>query len=492
MICKACGTQCRGLYCSHCGAPLAVGVPPVPVAESQAQAVPTPSATTELAQTPPQKENKQKAQRAKRPRVRVRMRQVFFPSLVFFLPLIYLFVDAFVVYSNVLRASAEGGTVLRLLVSRLLDASFNANPVSDIIAATVGGDGSVITLLSVKGILAAPTAHPALLAPAAILAISAVVSALGGILVLFTAGRILSWRPTAVFVIGGGFLASLAPLLADLAFRLYHVANGGMAAADVAIRSFGLSFEVILTCGLSLALMLPAVRAIRRAAGGQGVFVAPPYALLCRRFWAIRLLGALFTLAAIVLPLGGLLIESSVVGKPIYLFLDGVEHASYNASVVARAFFAKDLLATASAVIPLIALLIVPLTLLAVFPALFSLLRFLFTRPIKAALLKRRKKAFLRTGQRLRRIALIAPALFVACGIVAFLLLLLGARAHIAPANVGETLTVIYLLLAYARSIAALHTTGLLVCVLSLVLSNVAGSLGRAFVALSLEKHPKK
>ena len=116
----------------------------------------------------------------------------------------------------------------------------------------------------------------------------------------------------------------------------------------------------------------------------------------------------------------------------------------------------------------------------------------MFARPIKAALIKRRQRAFLRTGKQLRRIALVTPAILVVCGIAVFLLLLLGARAHISLSDVGETLTVSYLLLLFARGSTALYTTGVMVCVLSLVLSNIAGTLARAFVALSLEKHSQK
>lgn len=489
MICKACGTQCRGPFCSHCGAPLENAAPQAPV--PQPSAVPAPSATAPVA-TAPQKEESAKGRRTRHPRVRVKMRQVFFPSLVFFLPLIYLFVDAFVVYSSTLQASAEGGTALHLLVGHLTDPAFAANPLSDVMAAATGTNAPLLTLLSVKGILTAPAAHPALVAPAVILALSAVVSALGGIFVLFTAGRALSCRPMAHFVVGGGFFAALAPLLADLAFRLYHVANGGMAAADAAMRGFGLSFEVLLTCALSLAVMLPAVRAIRRAAGGHSVLVAPPYSLICRNFLVCRLLGAIFALAAILVPFAGLLIELSPGVKLLDACLYGIENASYHAQVVFTAFFVGDYIATVNAAFPFFALSILPLMLLAALPALFSLLRLLLTRPIKVALLKRRQRAFLRTGKRLRRVAITIVAIYTLFAVTTLLLLLFGARAHVDFANVADTLTLMYLLLAFAKSGAALYTTGILLCTLSIVLSNIAGGFFRAFVALSLEKHPPK
>ena len=63
--------------------------------------------------------------------------------------------------------------------------------------------------------------------------------------------------------------------------------------------------------------------------------------------------------------------------------------------------------------------------------------------------------------------------------------MLWGTRAHVDPANVDETLALLYLLLAFVRGSGRLYTAGILTAALSLVLSNVAGGFARGFVALA-------
>lgn len=490
MICKACGTEYRGKCCPRCGELHEGDISPTsPVTPTRAEIVPVASDADNAQARASRKTKKRVHHRAAPPRVKVRLRQIFFPSLLYFLPLLYLFTDAFVVYTGGLQLVTEEGTVLHVLVMRLLDAAFAANPLSDVIAATVGGDTALFTLLSVKDILTAPASHPCLIAPAVILAFSALMGAVCGVMMLFTAGKALRVRPLADLAVGGGFFAALAPLLADLAFRLYHVANGGVAAADAAISCFGLSVEVMLAGALSLIVMLPAVRAIRRAVGGQGVYLTAPQALLCKSLYLTRLLGVIFAFAATVLPFVTLLLTVSDGGTLLEVFFAALEGASGNALAILEAFFMQDAPLALEATLGLFTLPILPLMLLFTLPAFLSILHLLLTSSVGAAIDEKRQRALLKTGKRLRRVPALLLILYVLFGIVALLIMLWGTRAHVDPANVDETLALLYLLLAFVRGSGRLYTAGILTAALSLVLSNVAGGFARGFVALSLEKH---
>ncbi len=490
MICKACGTEYLGKNCPHCGTLREDGrSPTTPVSPQRAAEAPATSLTDNTGIQATKKTKKRARHRVTRPQAKLGMRQVFFPSLAYFLPLFYLFFDVFVVCAVGLQAGAGEGSVLRSLIARLLDASFAANPTSDVIAATVGGEEALFTLLSVGDILTAPAAHLSLVAPALILAFSALISAISGMLMLFTAGRALRARPFVDLAIGGGFFAALAPLLCDLAYRIYHAVSGGVAAADAAISCFGLSVEAMLVGALSLVVMLPAVRAIRRAAGGKGVYLTATEDLLCKSLFLSRLFGVLFALVAIVLPFGTLLLTVSSGGTLLEVFFVALEGVSGNALSILEAFFMQDALLAVEAVFALCTLLALPLMLLFALSALLSTLRLWLTRSVVAAGDEECQMALLKTGKSLRRIPTSLLVCYVLFGIVAFLITLWGARAHVDPASVDETLSLIYLILTFVRGSGRLYTAGVLTAALSLILSNVAGGFARGFVARSIEKH---
>lgn len=512
MICKACGTECRGTHCPHCGEKLVHETFKVTGAADQAvrqvsvvdtETHTTPHADTANAQPRAASAFGEKVDRAKpkkrrssarqpRSRVQIKMRQVFFPSLVFFLPLFYLFVDVFVLYSDALYAQTEGSTVLSLLISRLSDAAFFSNPVAEIAAATLGDHTPLIETLTVWQILSAPHAYFSLVAPAVILAASALISALCGVLMLFSAGKLLRYPVVADIAVGGGFFAALAPLLASLAPRLYHVANGGLAAADAAAQSFGISIEMILACGLTLTMMLPAVRAVRRAVGGDGVYLSSSYRAIGCRFGVIRTLGALTALSALVLPLLSLFIEVSRQGTMLEVFFDALEGVEGDLHTL-KALFADNFAFLATeALYGMLTLPIVPLMLLSTVTSVFAVLRFLLATPAKLAANPRRCRAFCKTGATLRRASVAMLAFYVLFAIVAFLLLLVGTglRAHIDLFDINGTLTLLYLLLAYIKTYGTLYTVGILLAALSLLLSTVAGNFARAFVILAKEEYP--
>ena len=288
MICKSCGTECRGAYCSHCGAPLvneAFAAPPAPASlgDSVKNQAPVPTETgavstsatstkkgEDISQKQSGKADKKRAGRKEkgaRCTPKIKMRQIFFPSLMLLLPLLYLFVDVFVLYSDVLYTQHGTTNVLGTLVARLTQAEFASNPVSDLIVSTLGGSTTLLETLSIKDILGAVDLYRSVVLPAALLAVLSIFSAFCGLAVLFSRGRILCVRFLADTVITVGFAAVVAPFLGGVLFCLPHLLSGGLTGADAAMRLFGFSIEVWLLCGLSFALMLPAVRSLRRTAG---------------------------------------------------------------------------------------------------------------------------------------------------------------------------------------------------------------------------------
>ena len=506
MVCRSCGTEGRGSFCSHCGAPLvneAFNVANKSEAlshqEQAAQPVQPPvSLTAEQKKSPNplvapkvRKARKARVRREKTPRplVEIKMRQVFFPSLAFFLPLLYLFLDAFVLYNEVLYTNVEGGTVLSVLMAHLMDSAFASNPVSDVIAVTCGTDLPLWQSFTVVSAL--QSGNAAFLAPAAILLAAAVICVVCGTLVLFSAGRVLRLRPIADAVIAGGVLSSVAPLLADVAYRLHFVFQGGTAAADAAMPMFTLSVEAMLLQALSVALLLPAARAMRRAAAGEGVYVTLPYRVLAKSTFLARMAACFTGTLAALLPFVLLALPICENGTLLELCFDTIEPVVDNLSILKGIFggIAFDELMDATLLTLLLP--VVPLMALWLLLAIFKLVRMLLVSTRRVATSARRRRSFKRLGITLRRIPAVLLSEFVTCGGVFFFLslLLTGLKAHLHLDAVQDTLTLLYLVIAFVKLNVRLYTVGVLAAVASLVLGTVAGNCAKAFVMGSLAAH---
>lgn len=536
MVCKSCGTEGRGSFCAHCGASLvneAFTVAPnqaldyskiqdqvtafkqrkdagggqwasptpqsgatVPPARQPAP-VATSGRTVPHAEAAPLRADKktQKKQgrvRLKRPPVQIKMRQVFFPALCLLLPLLYLFVDAFVLYSEALYAESEGMTLLSALMANLTDGAFASNPVSDVIAATCGKEVSLWQSLTALSALA--SGNEALLAPALILVVAALACALCGVLVIFTAGRILRSRPFADLTVFSGIFASVAPLLADVAYRLYFLPSGGLDAADAAMPLFGLSIEVMLLQALSAVMLLPAARAMRRAAAGEGIYVTLPYRILAKSKTVVRLGAVLLGLAAALLPFVLLFVPISKNGTLLEIFLDTLETLMPNLDAMKGVFGEVVLEDFAESAVLIVLLPVVPVMALWLLLSLFKLLRIAVAPSRRVAASKRRRRSFQRLGHTLRRIPAALLSGFVTSGLLYFLSLffLTGLGAHLHLGEVSDTLTLLYLSIAFVRLNVRLYSVGVLVTVGALALATVAGNCARAFVLAAKEAHAEE
>ncbi|MBQ9802480.1 MAG: hypothetical protein IJW51_05365 [Clostridia bacterium] len=430
---------------------------------------------------------KQKKQR----KAHISFGRVFFPALALLLPLIYLFTDAFILYSEALFVGGEGETLLARLIAQLSDAAFAANPVFDLIGVTYGGAEPLFEILTVFDVLSAGGEYASLLAPAWLICLTAVFSALCAVLILFTAGRILRVRAVADAVVIGGSLAAMAPFLADLSFRIYHVINGGFEAADLAIGQFSLSVELMLTLALSLCVVLPAVRALRRAAGGDGVYVTFPYRVASKLPTLARLLSLVLGAVAAVIPFVLFVVPACSAGT------------LYDALSNALGYFGDDFLSridlfggtpiavVADAVAALLHLALLIFMLLALVRAALRVLRVFFTGAHRVAVKKRVRRKFTRAGGVWRKPALHVLRCYIAIAVVAVLLTLFGTpmRAHVDFASVSDTLTLVYLVIAWAKAYCKLLSAGVMLCALSLALATVAGNLSRAFVSRAIEDH---
>ena len=492
MICKSCGTECRGTHCSHCGAPLvneAFSAPPAPapLTDNASSSTLTAAASTApvSVEKAPSSVGKTRAKRKKKQNKsypKIRMRQIFFPSLMLFLPLFYLFLDVFVCYSDALYVQQDGVSALSHFIVRLASAEFAANPVSDLIIANFGGNAALLDTLTVKEILSATDTYRPFVLPAALLAVLSVLSAICGIVTLFSGGKVLRVRAVADTVVMGGLLGALAPLFAGILFRVPYVLSGGLAGADAAMCLFGYSIEVILLCGISLTLMLPAVRSLRRAVAGEGLYLTAPYRLLGKKIGLTRFLGVLSALLAIGLSLFAL---TAQITEEIGIYIEGVDT---NITALLGIFDGGDMTKLCQGLYGLMILLLLLFAVFSTLRAVMATLRLLLAKPSKIAVKKRRRQALMRTGKVLRGNAIRLLTLYVVfCVLAVLLLLAMGAKSHVEIASVSDTLAVVYLLIAWVKLCAPLYTGCVLFSALSILFATVAENCAKAFVAGSAQ-----
>ncbi|MBR3863181.1 MAG: zinc ribbon domain-containing protein [Clostridia bacterium] len=504
MICKSCGTECRGAYCSHCGAPLVnEAFSNTPAQNSLADNVKAEESTptvTAVASTAPVsvekapsgvgKTRKRREKKQKQIGPKIKMRQIFFPSLMLLLPLFYLFLDVFVCYSDALYVQQNGVGALSGFIAQLASTEFAANPVSDLLVANFTGNAALFDTLTVKDILSAADIYRPFVLPAVLLAVFSLLSAICGVVTLFSGGKVLRVRVFADAVVTCGLLGALAPLLAGIFFRLSHAASGGFAGADAAMRLFGYSIEVILLCGISLALMLPAVRSLRRAAAGQGIYLTAPYRLLGKSIGLTRFFGVVSALLAIGLSLLALTVEIALGITLLDACFDALENVDANVTALLGALGSDDIILPVQGLYGLVLLTLLSIVAFSTLRAVMATLRILLARSTKIATKKRRRKALKQTGSALRGNATVLLTLYVVFYVLAVLVLLaMGVKAHVDIALVSDTLTVLYLLIAHVKFCAPLYTASVLFAALSLLFGTVAENFAKAFIVKSLQDH---
>lgn len=505
MICKNCGTECRGSYCSHCGQPL-VNEAFTPVAEVQEESpAHTPTATSASADAPertaspeapprreeggrvaPRPRNKKARHRLPWGRPRITLRQVLAPALALLLPLLYLFTDCFAVFPDALYGDVGGVSALELLISRLSSPDFATNPQADIVAATYGTPISLVTRFTLLAALGAEA--PALLKlPALLLLAAALLGALTGLMLLLTRGHLLHGKRALDCVMTVGLFAATAPLFADLIIRLAHL-SGGLAGADAAIAHVSLSLEALLIFAVTLLLTLPAVRTLRRLAEGEHIYLGAPLRLIgVGNFKRSRTLAGLFALAAIGTAASAFFqCQLGERGSVLSVAIGALPSLGADVKALLAAFVGAAPEALVPALQNLFALVLTVAVLVLAVLAAVCAIRVLFITPQKA-MKKRRRKSLLGVGALLRGAPVALLGSLAGARILLSLLLLIGTslKSHVDLFSIEETLSLLYTVIAYARTKITLSTAAVLATALSFAFAALGGGFAKSLVVIT-------
>jgi hypothetical protein len=353
-------------------------------------------------------------------------------------------------------------------MERLTGLSYETNTVGEIIELTMGESITVFETVSPSFWQSAMLSSGFVL-PSLVIVVLAVLCAASGILLLVTGGRILRVRPFVNVTLIAGAGATVAPLLSMLLLRIQYAVRDGLVLADIKMQHIVLSLEAICVMGILVCVLLPSLASLRRVAAyahKERDFVCLPYRCLSKRSFGSIKIVALLSIIAFLLLIGCFFAFpfTSAAHRSVDAVLQSIV-GDWNAAVIAvKCLFAKDgsgsAMEGAAAVMGIACYLWMLLVLFGALCALIALLRVLF---IKKDKLQKRKKNHKRVKKypKAVRNAVLAPfvTFFVLQALMCvFFLFFTSVAMHLNFENVNETLSVVYLTVAYVRTLGMTNT----------------------------------
>ena len=424
----------------------------------------------------------------------MRFRMIFPEALVLLLPLLFCFMDVFVVMADALFARGEGGTAaFRTLFSYLSSEQYTTNTAAEIGQVILGNSDPWMQLYSPFSVLRALIAGRALPAslwlPALIVGVSALLSALAGLLLLFSRGKILRFAPMADLVLIGGAAGALSPLVSLWVPAFSTLFSQGADTANALMLPRMLSVEAVLLLLLLLCITPPTLSSLRRsAASARGVqrftlLTARPFQK--RGFVTVKIATLLSALIALAASGALVLLPVTTVGGALDLNVTW-DHLVYTL----KYFFAalRDYNGTQQSALTLTSVLLeLAFFCFLLLTAVFAL--WLLWKLMRVLLMRRRTN---RQGKRKcrpvglgRTILRLYTAAFLVFGVMQAVLMFLWltqspVAAHLNLSDVGATLPVLYLTALMVRDMCRLHVGYVLLAFGGAAFALSAGELARS------------
>lgn len=474
MICKKCGTESRQSFCPRCGEALYYS--------ESLPAQPAGTASPAAEEEPVLKKRK--------PALRLSM--VIWQALALFLPLAYLFFDAFTVLSDHLFLhSASGNMNLVRLMERLSSVLYASNSVSEVTESALGEWVPLTQGISLAT-LHTGTASAAFWLPIAVTVCLALLCAAAAVLLLLTGGRILRVRTFCNLMLFGGVGAVFSPLLGTFCLRVLYSALHGITAADVMMQRILPSIESLCIMGVLACVLLPALsslRGIAAYANGQSRFLVSPFHLLADR--SLRFKKTLMiSVLLVVFPLTVcyFFLPVSTIGSLnlTTVFLDftacfdtlrATRHA-----IAAGSGATVNFLAVAEALMSAARPLATVILIIGYVGITVVLWRTVILHSASAVHKKGAKRVLKNAGKTVRGAVLAPYTAFLILQTVSILFLLFGTPlvSHLNFSDAEQTLSVFYLTMAYVRYVGGTQTLYAFMAACGMLLWHAVGNIAGA------------
>ncbi|MBE6690876.1 MAG: hypothetical protein E7590_06290 [Ruminococcaceae bacterium] len=495
MICHKCGTESREDFCPRCGEMLRSGAIPPSVPQTPA----TPAAPPTPAEPPAAAPIEQKAKREKRKKEKkgrsegpkVPFGSIAGAAAALFLPLIYLFMDAFILLSDRLFAADGSPQPLVALMQKLQDPLYANNSLQELLEVSFGENIAVYRAITPLSFLRAGEELGALVLPLLLQLLLVIGSVACAALLFVSLGRLLRSRIFTTLTVLFGIGAAISPLLGNALLHLWYAFGHGVHGADVLMQRILLAPEAACLAVILLCVLLPSLQALRNAAArmrSECETLLFPFGFLAKLpFGAVKLIAGCsillcigFTVLLTFLPIGGELTIRhlgtvlSADWKGLFDLCMGLKEG--NGSFAALAALLLD--GTT--------LLWIPITFLSVLSMLVAAVR-VFTIYPQTVWKKPRTARVLRdVGNRIRCGVLTAYSCFVLVQILLMLVSVFAtsAMAHVALSNVPATLSLLYLTVGYVSALGGTGTLYLILAIWPLLLSLLADQSSRTLLLL--------
>lgn len=480
MICKFCGTESTDKRCPNCGMHMNDQVSAVPPMPPKVNVAPT------VKEKPAPKVKAKPVRRST-----ISFGKIFWPAVALLLPIAYLIFDAYAIVAGELLQ----GNALGELMALLANPSYESIPLGELAGSVIGNETAVVEVISPYLLMSdmlsgAGAGELEFLLPVGLVALISVCSAVSGILLIVTGGRVLRSRLLTDGILLFGSAASVAPLLGSFALRLYYVLKFDGATAATKMNAVMPTLEWLLIMIFLLCTLLPAMSTLRRVAaqdGGLDAYVPLTFAAAKKcSFGALKILTGVCLLLTLVPALLYLVLQTLSVGAPLQLVREkGIDAFSAFGEALKNMKAGEDPTALAtlgeavsSMAVTVLVLVLLVLTVLVLAKALRVLL-------VSEDVLRhtKGKKKLLRAAHADGRALLTAPFAVMGCCYAVLTVLMLFASPvalHLDFDSIYDTLGVTYVTAIYAKSLCSLTTAFGAIAALGLLLWRACANFGAA------------
>ena len=376
---------------------------------------------------------------------------------------------------------------LHRFMERLSDRAYETNTVGEILELTLGEAVPAFEVVSLFSAFHAAPYESSLVLPVLVIAAFVLICAAVGVLLFLTGGRALRIRAFCNVTLFAGIGATFAPLLGLFLLRLQCCFSDGFLTADAQMQRVVMSLDALCIMGILICTLLPALASLRRLAAyakRERDFVCFPYRFVAKRSFRTAKIMALIAVIGLIVWVGAIAffpISTPEMAGDVSTIWKNLLKDSDTAITTIKALFTSEggsisLMDIARILLGITGPLSIVFALLGLLCALLSLLGVLTVRRDSLLKKKRKRKEIKNLPASVRKTVFAPCTTFFVMQVVLCVLLLFftPVTMHFDFSRVNDTLSVVYLTVAYLRTLGSVNTLYTLLAAAGVLLWHLA------------------